>query len=456
MAWIYAVASAKGGVGKTTTTANLGATLAAAGHDVAVVDADLAMPNLAAALGVEAPDATVHDVLAGRASVDDATYHSDAGVDVVPGDDSLDAFADAEPTELNAVFSALESYEFVLVDTGSGLSHDAVLPLGLADAVFLVCNTERDALGDTDKTREVTERLGGTVAGVVLTRVDPENPNAEEVQTRLDAAVVEAIPADDAVTDSVAASVPVSTHAPDSPAAAAYAALAEAVEAYDPNTETDEETEARTDEISEAGERDEFDEADERGSEIADPADAESPDVELDDTRDTDAADGTLSIASAEAKLGADEVDSGFDDPAESNDPDEFAEPTHSADSADSPEPAERDETVEGEREEKTVEDDPAETDDEPLVDAIAEAEETAGTVELPENDEESAADTADEEDGVYDTALVEEAEHVETEPDESDDERPGEDDEAARADGERDSEGSRGEQKGFLGRLLR
>ncbi|QCJ48531.1 septum site-determining protein MinD [Haloprofundus sp. MHR1] len=427
MAWIYAVASAKGGVGKTTTTANLGAALAAAGHDVAVVDADLAMPNLAAALGVDVSDATVHDVLAGRASVDDATYSSDAGVDVVPGDGSLDAFAAAEPTELRAVFSALEPYDFVLVDTGSGLSHDAVLPLGLADAVFLVCNTERDALGDTDKTREVTERLGGTVAGVVLTRVDPENPNAEEVAERLDAAVVEAVPADDAVAESVAASVPVSTHAPDSPAAVAYATLAEAVAAYDPDAEVDDGVEVRTDEIDESSETGSV----VTGSEATESGDtesktAESTNTEPDEGESADAADGTLSIASAEAKLGVDEGESG--------------------------------EVGRGATEE-AAEDDTAESNVEPLADAIAEAEEPTDTAEGSESDRPNAAggsEEEEEEDGVYDTALVEEAENAESESGGSGDEQPRDDAETTQANGNEEDEEADTEQKGFLGRLLR
>ncbi|WP_117593100.1 MinD/ParA family ATP-binding protein [Haloprofundus halophilus] len=436
MAWIYAVASAKGGVGKTTTTANLGAALAAAGHDVAVVDADLAMPNLAAALGVDVSDATVHDVLAGRASVDDATYRSDAGVDVVPGDGSLDAFAAAEPTELRAVFSALEPYDFVLVDTGSGLSHDAVLPLGLADAVFLVCNTERDALGDTDKTREVTERLGGTVAGVVLTRVDPENPNAEEVAERLDAAVVEAVPADDAVAESVASSVPVSTHAPDSPAAVAYATLAEAVAAYDPDAEVDDGVEVRTDEIDESSETgsvvtgSEATESGDTESEATESGDtesktAESTNTEPDEGESADAADGTLSIASAEAKLGVDEGESG--------------------------------EVGRGATEE-AAEDDTAESNVEPLADAIAEAEEPTDTAEGSESDRPDAAGGSEEEeeDGVYDTALVEEAENAESESGGSGDEQPHDDGETTQANGNEEDEEADTEQKGFLGRLLR
>ncbi len=436
MARIYAVASAKGGVGKTTTTANLGAALAASGYSVAVVDGDLAMPNLAAAVGVDVSEATLHDVLAGRASVEDATYRAASGVDVVPGDGSLDAFAAADPSALHTVLTELDSYDFVLVDTGSGLTHDAVLPLGLADAVFLVCNTERDALGDTDKTREVTQRLGGTVAGVVLTRVDPENPNAEEVASRLDATVIEAIPSDDAVVESVAASVPVSTHAPDSPAAAAYAALAETVEAYEPGAKAT----AQTDDAEAVEENDGADEDDDTEA-VEGNDDAEAGEEPVDagfDDGGSAPAESAFSIANAEAKLGigGDEITEGVDDD----------------------ETAESGELDEGNKDDAT----------DPVTDAIVEAEGTADAVDEATVDDEDgdSDDEVDGDDGVFDTALVEEAENTGAAGDDSDrgatatdegeangaeEADEGEDEETADEETEK-----RGKDRGFLGRLLR
>jgi septum site-determining protein MinD len=226
MATVYAVASSKGGVGKTTTTVNLGATLASAGLSVAVVDGDLGMANLGDALGVEPDGATLHDVLAETAEIEDAIYDGPHGVAVVPGDTSIDGFRAAEPANLTDVLAALDDYDYVLVDTGAGLSHDTVLPLGLADEVILVSTTERDSLTDTEKTRQVVDRLGGVTRGVVLTRVDPDDPNADEVAERLDAEVIEAIPADPTVGESMRLADPLPSHAPDSPAASAYRALA--------------------------------------------------------------------------------------------------------------------------------------------------------------------------------------------------------------------------------------
>jgi septum site-determining protein MinD len=244
MAQVIAVASAKGGVGKTTTAANLAAVLAALDVRVVAVDADLGMPNLAAAFGVDddgrgggtesgsEPGAetgarTLHDVLAGRGSATDAVRPGAAGVDVLAGATALDAYRDADPTGLEGVIDDLEGeYDAVVVDTGAGLSHDTVVPLGLANEVLLVTTPDRDAVGDTVRTHEVADRVGGTVAGVALTRVrEGEGLDADAVADRLDLSVVGSIPEDDAVRAAADAGVPVVEHAPRSPAAGGYRAL---------------------------------------------------------------------------------------------------------------------------------------------------------------------------------------------------------------------------------------
>ncbi|WP_129114397.1 nucleotide-binding protein [Halegenticoccus tardaugens] len=226
MVRVYAVASAKGGVGKTTTAAALGAVLAAGGRRTAVVDADVGMANLGGTLGADADAATVHDVLAGLATPGEATYEGPAGLSVLPGDTDLAAFPDADPARLGELIDALADHDFVLVDTGAGLSHDAALPLGLADGVLLVSTPDRTALRDTAKTRDVAERLGGRIAGVALTRVDPEGFDAVAVGEHLDVPLLASIPEDPSVAAAADASEPLPSYAPDSPAAEAYRTLA--------------------------------------------------------------------------------------------------------------------------------------------------------------------------------------------------------------------------------------
>ncbi len=244
MGRVYAVVSAKGGVGKTTTAANLAAALAAAGPRVAVVDGDLGMANLAGALGVEVGEVTLHDVLAGDdeeadddadgadagAGIDAAIHEGPHGLAVVPGSPALDAFSRADPERLESVLDDLAAaYDYVVLDTGAGLSTDTVAPLTFVDEILLVSTPTRDALGDTDKTRQVAERLGVTVAGAALLRADPAAAESDAVVDSLDVGVLGTVPDAEEIRRASAAGEPLTTFAPDSPAAAAFASLAAAL-----------------------------------------------------------------------------------------------------------------------------------------------------------------------------------------------------------------------------------
>ena len=226
MVTVYAVASAKGGVGKTTTTAAIATILADSGADVVAIDADLGMANLAEALGVSVEGVTLHDVLAGEASPREAVHEGPVGLRVVPGAVALDAYAAADPSGLREVVDAFEDADFVFIDAGAGLSHDSTLPLGLADETLLVSTPERSALGDTEKTRQLTERLGGSVAGAAITRLDPATAASDDpidaVERWLDAPVVGRIPEDVAVLRASESSDPLPLLAPDSAATRAY------------------------------------------------------------------------------------------------------------------------------------------------------------------------------------------------------------------------------------------
>ena len=235
MATVYAVASAKGGVGKTTTTAAVATLLAGSGADVVAIDADIGMANLADAFGLDPSGTTIHDVLAGDASPTDAAHAGPAGVRVVPGETDLDAYAAADPSRLSDVVEAFDDADYVLMDAGAGLSHDSTLPLGIADESLLVSTPERSALGDTEKTRQLAERIGGHVAGAAITRVDSESGDAADdvVSGLLDTTVLARIPEDPAVGETSATNEPLVVAAPTAPATRAYRELTRALTGVD-------------------------------------------------------------------------------------------------------------------------------------------------------------------------------------------------------------------------------
>ncbi|MFB6071267.1 MAG: AAA family ATPase [Halanaeroarchaeum sp.] len=221
---VYAIASGKGGVGKTTSAVNLGAAVVEAGRSAVVVDLDLGMANLEDFLEVSSTPATLHDVLADDAPIDDAIASGPAGVDVVPGSDDIEAFGRADPAGLREVVADLRKrYDVVILDTGGGLSHDTTLPLGLADDVVIVTTPDAAAINNAAKTRDLVDRLDGTVEGVVLTRIGGVADDAQgDVRSQIDGRILGSVPEDSNVPASAAAGEPLVAMDRNSPAAQSY------------------------------------------------------------------------------------------------------------------------------------------------------------------------------------------------------------------------------------------
>jgi septum site-determining protein MinD len=227
---VYAIASGKGGVGKTTTAINLGAMLADRDHSVVVVDTDLGMANLADFLDFEVETPTLHEVLAGDADAEDAIHRAPGGIDVLPTATDIEAFTRSDAGNLEDVVAPLrDEYDVVLLDTGAGVSYDTLVPLALADAVLLVATPDVASVRDTAKTGKLAARVESEVAGAVLTQRSSDILNADDVEATLGTDVLAVVPQDEAVPMGIDAGRPLAGFAPNAPAGQAYRELAAVV-----------------------------------------------------------------------------------------------------------------------------------------------------------------------------------------------------------------------------------
>jgi septum site-determining protein MinD len=226
---VYAIASGKGGTGKTTTTVNLGTALAELGKKTAILDADIGMANLALLIGLERSKVTLHEVLSGNANISEAIYEGPAGVKVIPSGLSLKGFQKANPDKLkDVILTLVEGFDFLLIDAPAGISREGVLPLAIADKVILVVNPELTSMADALKTKALTEMLGGTVEGAILNRATLEKTeiNGNKVAELLGVKILEIIPEDPNVRLSAAFKIPMVIKVPNSPASIAFKRLA--------------------------------------------------------------------------------------------------------------------------------------------------------------------------------------------------------------------------------------
>ncbi len=229
MTRVISVISGKGGVGKTTTTANLGAALAARGKNVVILDANLTTPNLSLHLGIPLYPITLHDVLKGKAFMSEATYIHPSGIKVVPASLSVDALKGLNAGRLQrAITELFGKCEIVLLDSAAGLGKEAVSAIEAADEVLIVTNPDLPSVTDALKTIKLAERAGARVTGVVANRIKKERHELteEDIESMLDVPVIAAVPEDSAISQSISAKTPAVHFSPKSRAAREFKRLA--------------------------------------------------------------------------------------------------------------------------------------------------------------------------------------------------------------------------------------
>ncbi|PSQ44469.1 chromosome partitioning protein ParA [Halobacteriales archaeon SW_7_68_16] len=230
-----AVASGKGGTGKTTATLALGMALADE-YDVTVVDADTGMANLLFHAGLADAPVTLHDLLieGSDASVDDAVYERH-GLSVVPCGTSLADFEAADPDRLRSVVATLAcDTDVLLLDSPAAIgSKSAILPLVLADRTVIVLQPTIPAVSDGLKVQEYATAYGTDVAGVLFNRVhetDDIAAVAPQIDRYFDGRRLGTVPDDDAARRARDAGDPLLAHEPGAPAAAAFRDAAAALD----------------------------------------------------------------------------------------------------------------------------------------------------------------------------------------------------------------------------------
>lgn len=194
------IVSGKGGVGKTSITANLGIALAKRGVSVCLVDADIAMANLSLLLGMQSSPITLHDVLLGEAGVQDAIYDGPNGLKLIPSGLSLENYRRVDADRLASVIKAIQhKFDFVLLDGPAGIEKSVLASIAATEECLLIATPDSPSIADVLKTKIVAQRLGSKPLGVVLNMVHFEKGeiSKEEVSRMMELPVYAAVPYDD-------------------------------------------------------------------------------------------------------------------------------------------------------------------------------------------------------------------------------------------------------------------
>lgn len=150
---LIAIASGKGGVGKTWFAITLAHAMASSGRSVLLFDGDLGLANVDVQLGI-APAHDLGAVVAGRASLGEAVVrHPEGGFDILAGSSGSGTLSTVEPLHLERILNWLRRdtapYDTVLLDLGAGLERAVRRMAAAADVLLVLATEEPTSLTDS-------------------------------------------------------------------------------------------------------------------------------------------------------------------------------------------------------------------------------------------------------------------------------------------------------------------
>ncbi len=205
---VVTVTSGKGGVGKTTATANLGAALADLGHKVVCIDADIGLRNLDVVLGLE--NRIVYDlvdVVEGRCRTRQAMIRDKRLPELylIPAAQTRDKNA-VSPSDMVRLADELRTeFDWILIDSPAGIERGFRNAVAPADIVVVVTNPEVSAVRDADRIIGLIEAEEKGPARLLLNRIKADMVRrgdmltVEDVLELLAVELIGMVPDDEAV-----------------------------------------------------------------------------------------------------------------------------------------------------------------------------------------------------------------------------------------------------------------
>lgn len=148
---VITVTSGKGGVGKTNVAVNLGITLSEYGFKVIVLDADFGLANIDVLFGI-VPRFTLLDVINNKKTITEILTEGPKNVKFISGGSGIEQLAKLDKAQLERFIENIEILDkladYIIIDTGAGVSESVISFVMAADEVLLVTNPEPTSITD--------------------------------------------------------------------------------------------------------------------------------------------------------------------------------------------------------------------------------------------------------------------------------------------------------------------
>ncbi len=172
---VLTITSGKGGVGKTTATANISAALADQGKSVVCIDADIGLRNLDVVLGLE--NRIVYDlvdVIEGRCKLRQAMIRDKRlkNLFLIPAAQTRDKTAVSPSDMINIANELRKDYDFIIIDSPAGIERGFKNAIAAADEILVITNPEVSAVRDADRIIGMVEAEEKGPAKLIINRIN--------------------------------------------------------------------------------------------------------------------------------------------------------------------------------------------------------------------------------------------------------------------------------------------